>query len=393
LAGTSLLLELAIRIHEYQQRQKQIDKNFQDLPYLIVFFDHEEPGALGSKTFVEYFRVEKIASNISFFINIDSIGYRGASPIIQTYPYEHQGISLFSPRWLVALMSQAAFVVNYEGLCIGHPDIFTSLIHQALRYHWISIRYLSDDGPFVWAGVPSLLFTDLEIFFEGNRDYHKITYQSRNLDVDILQQAGDILSVFIIATENIVFPEISKSKGLFWKIISKIWEKIRNNILLGLDHYLMFGPWTFGFVELLSLSLIMITVIYFTSFQELRKVNSNTYGITHRLLFLHLIFIIFALLMDTAFAFEILLISFPALICIHFQWFNIISGCICGIYCILFLYMDLNSMKVFGMRGNAIRELRLVFLILMYIIHSLSMFCYCCDYFLKKRKQSHLHPD
>ena len=73
---------------------------------MFVFFDHKDPGSLGSKTFVDYYKIAKHVSQIAYFINVDSIGYRGASPIVQTLPYEDKGATIFTPKWLAHAMVQ-----------------------------------------------------------------------------------------------------------------------------------------------------------------------------------------------------------------------------------------------------------------------------------------------
>jgi hypothetical protein len=46
---------------------------------------------------------------------------------------------------------------------VGHNGFFSSLGYQGSRYHLMAIPFLSDDGPFTWVGVPSLLFTDYDV--------------------------------------------------------------------------------------------------------------------------------------------------------------------------------------------------------------------------------------
>jgi hypothetical protein len=61
------------------------------------------------------------------------------------------------------LTDLAAYVSVEEGMNVGHQNLGQSIKYQAFRYHLISVPLLADDGPFAWAGVPSLLFTDFDV--------------------------------------------------------------------------------------------------------------------------------------------------------------------------------------------------------------------------------------
>lgn len=115
---------------------------------------------------------------MAYFVDVDSIGFKGSIPLLQTFPYEHAGKTRFSPRWLARMMIQSSAslrkfirILMYKeppkqrlsvyNMGIGNSlNWFHSLRYQMSRYHLISVRYLNDDGPFVWRDVPSLLFTD-----------------------------------------------------------------------------------------------------------------------------------------------------------------------------------------------------------------------------------------
>lgn len=118
---------------------------------------------------------------IAYFIDVDSIGFKGSIPLLQTFPYEHAGKTKFSPGWLARMMIQSTASLrtllrpvshfykleppknrlSVYNLGIGSSlNAFHSLRYQMSRYHLISVRYLNDDGPFVWQDIPSLLFTD-----------------------------------------------------------------------------------------------------------------------------------------------------------------------------------------------------------------------------------------
>lgn len=111
---------------------------------------------------------------IAFVVVVDSIGVRGTYPVLQTVGYEHTGYTTYTPRWLAQLMIMASSsvakrfksaVATHSGplptrLSIGHKSPLYSFLYQLTRYHLISSRYINDDGPFAWSGIPSTLFTN-----------------------------------------------------------------------------------------------------------------------------------------------------------------------------------------------------------------------------------------
>ena len=81
---------------------------------------------------------------------------------------------------------------------VGHQSLAQSIRYQAFRYHLISVPLLADEGPFSWIGVPSLLFTDYDFFFDKNPDYNEPTDLAENIDTDALQKSANILSQFLV---------------------------------------------------------------------------------------------------------------------------------------------------------------------------------------------------
>ncbi|GAM18422.1 hypothetical protein SAMD00019534_015970 [Acytostelium subglobosum LB1] len=266
LAGTGLLIEAIGVLFKLQQKLSFEEQT----PFMFVFFDQEEPGALGSKSLVDHLRVTKSPrGQFAYFLDVDAIGHRLSSgPIIQTYPYEHKQKTLFSPRWIVDHVITAAHRVRQDGISVGNPSLPLTLLYQAHRYHLLSIPFLSDDGPFVWAGVPSVLLTDLDVFYGHNADYHKITDQPSNLDADALSDTAKIVVEFLMSTcgdESIpehlrlnVLDEPSPQNPLYRFILSLL-TSLFETIFSGHAQYLAIGPITLGYFELLSLILMMIT--------------------------------------------------------------------------------------------------------------------------------------
>ncbi|GAM19972.1 hypothetical protein SAMD00019534_031470 [Acytostelium subglobosum LB1] len=274
LAATGLLIET---IGIFFQTQQALPLEEQ-APYMFLFFDQEEPGALGSKSFVDHLRISKNPQQYAYFVDIDAIGHRLApGPILQTYPYEHQHKTHFSPRWLVDHTLASAYRVRPDGISVGNAHLGLSLLYQAHRYHLLSIPFLSDDGPFAWAGVPTILLTDLDIFYGHNPDIHSITDQPSNLDPESLADTSKILMEFLQSTNTdaALPPSSTKStdmqnplKRFTLGLIASLFETIFSGHL----QYLAIGPVSIGYFELLSLIYIMIAFIYFNSFQAYRSV-------------------------------------------------------------------------------------------------------------------------
>ncbi|EFA80460.1 hypothetical protein PPL_07295 [Heterostelium album PN500] len=301
LAGTSLLIELIgqfFKLKQQQQQQQQqqeqeLDQDQQlEVPYMFVFFDQEEPGALGSKSFVDHSRLAKNPKQFAYFINVDAVGHRLAGiPILQTYPYEHKGRTRFSPRWLVdhAIVASYRVLPEQGGLTVGSSHFGMSLLYQAHRYHLLSVPFLSDDGPFSWASVPTIMITDFDAFYGHNPDYHQITDQPSILDADSLEDTGKIILELLLSTvsdqslpSSLVPTEVVtatrsnkpydiKQNPLIRFTLGML-SSCFENIFSGNQQYLAVGPITLGYFEILSLVMIMISYIYFHSFQVYRNI-------------------------------------------------------------------------------------------------------------------------
>jgi len=325
LSGTGLVIETAIQFYKYnqflaKQQPTATGGSYEETPYLFVLFDQEEPGALGSKSFIDHYKIKKNASKYAYFIDVDAIGYKNALPIIQTYPYEHNHQTLFSPRWLVDRMIQSAYQVTLDGISVGNPKIGLSLMYQAHRYHLLSISYLSDDGPFTWSGIDSLLLTDLDIFYGKNPDYHKPTDLPNNLDADHIKTTSNILSHFLLSTiSDYSLPTINQnnnnnnninninnnnnnnekninnnnnnnnnninnnystlppSQQSIWnspilRLFYQLLSSLKDLLFSGNKQYLSIGPICLGFFDLISISLLLLSIIYYTSFKSYREI-------------------------------------------------------------------------------------------------------------------------
>ncbi|KYQ89463.1 hypothetical protein DLAC_10134 [Tieghemostelium lacteum] len=271
LSGTGLLIETCISMYRYQRHLDQ------QVPYLFVFFDQEEPGALGSKSFVDHYKVAKNKHKYAYFIDVDSMGYKDSQPLIVTYPYEHNHQTLFSPRWLVDAMVQASYHIRYDGITVGTSRLTTSLAFQAQKHHLLSIRFLSDDGPFTWSGVDSLLLTDLDLFYGRNVDYHKITDQPKNLDSDLVKDFSLILTQFLVSTstDQSVYSlntSLIDSQGTIKNPLKRLFYQFMKStietIFSGNKQYLIVGPICFGYFDLILFSTFILLLIYLTSYQH-----------------------------------------------------------------------------------------------------------------------------
>ncbi|KYR01038.1 hypothetical protein DLAC_02125 [Tieghemostelium lacteum] len=280
LAAVGMMMETIIEIYKYQQQSSESNQT----PYMFVFFDQTEPGSLGSKSFVDYHQIAKNPKKFAYYIDLNAIGYKDSlGAIIQTYPYEHKQQTLFSPVWLVNQMVQSGYQVTEQGIQVGYAHIPGSLIYQAHRYHLHSIPYLSDDGPFTWSGVDSLLLTDLDVFYSTNPDHRQISDQIQNLDPDQLKMVSDMLINFLVSTnsEESIQPnsntiELSKiSNSTLMRFLLHQFENLFDLLFPARKQYLFIGPIALHYFELLSISYLLITIIYYYSFIKYRDINTS----------------------------------------------------------------------------------------------------------------------
>eukprot|EP01133_Synstelium_polycarpum_P005612 gene5612-6470_t len=394
LAGTGLLIEMATAFAKYAAEARRRPGAEPETPYMFVFFDHEEPGALGSRTFVEYYKMNR--NNLAYFIDVDAVGHRLGRPIVQTYPYEHDGQTMFSPKWLVGSMVTAAYRVRHDGIGVGSPRLPQSLMYQAHRYHLLSIPFLSDDGPFTWQGIDSVLITDLDVFYGKNPDYHKITDQPANLDAPVLEETANILSHFLIATRSDdAIPRRPKPSALIHpilRLLNNLVDTIHDLLFAGHKQYLTIGPLCLASSTPNSNSNSNTDSeshtpngdadIYYrkksnqqqrygggvanagstidTTPSNQRTISSHddallaqlaTPSLTastsffptnfrgYRLLFFHLFVLSIISLIDTVYTFEILSLAFLSLSTIHLHHYNLnlISGFTSGVFCANFI--------------------------------------------------------
>jgi len=276
------------------------------------------------------------------------------------------------------------------------------LAYQGTRYHLISVPHLSDEGPFTWLGIPSILFTDFDIFNRENfPDYRQISDQPQNLNVDALQQSATILSYFMLITEEpavLTQAVVTPPNNLIAKTLVRIVKFVQNTILGGYDQYIASGAFSLGFLELASISLCLLFIIHQTSFQAYRELckacmseplNIVARLINHRILFFHLILMVIAICIDTVCAFFMILLGFAALRCIHIRHLNLVTALACCALCCNFLIMDITQMSDYGRRGPKTKELRFMFLTILYAVHSLGVLLYGADYYIKSKLKPH----
>ncbi|KAN0022861.1 hypothetical protein ACTFIU_005602 [Dictyostelium citrinum] len=286
LSGTGLVIEEAIALFKHQEVVSKMKGIPNDTPYMFILFDQENPGALGSRSFVSNNKISKMASQsqIAYFLNIDAIG--NDKVMIQTLPYEHKHQTLFTPRWLVNSMIQSAYSVNpVDGIAVGSSNVGVSVMYQAHRYHLHSISYLGDEGPFTWAGVDSLLLTDNDYFYGENshssNDIEKpfisgeLSDQPNHLDPDLLKETADMVYHFLLATSDSSsiprkdFKNFSTSPTI--NLLLSTLEKLLNLFFSGNSQYLFIGPIGLGYFQLILISLFLLLFIYFTTFKNYRE--------------------------------------------------------------------------------------------------------------------------
>jgi len=210
--------------------------------------------------------------------------------------------------------------------------------------------------------------------------------------------------------------------------------EILGMLISGFDQYMQIGPIVLGFWDMASLSFLMISFVYHTSVYKYRLVSPKDSFLddisssesesgdadnegdgdtiihtvlsegnttvsyeyapkkwkSYKVLIIHLVLMGVAVFMDTVFAFQMLLLGMLALTTIYVDvlYINVNTGFLCGVLCANFLYKDFHLIRKFGLRSGDVRELKLSFLIFVYLLHTFLLIIYGYDYRRKKARQS-----
>lgn len=157
---------------------------------LLVSFDGEEQGALGSKHFVEQLSVEE-RETIDAMISVESVGWKDGDPVLHIFEYDSAWDSQrkqIAPGWLVRSMIESAHAAG-ERIHVG--DKYISLFYQ-VTVRLAEMGFYSDDYPFVSHGIPGLF---LSCFYLTNfyPEYHTGQDSLDQIGEEQLASAGRIV--------------------------------------------------------------------------------------------------------------------------------------------------------------------------------------------------------
>jgi len=334
-------------------------------------------------------------------------------------------------------------------LKIGSKGKLWSLLYQAYRYHWSHFGNEEEDDTggeaFSWCGVPSTLLTDFDAVFDPSPHFGKLSDQLPTLEQSRVSDFAKILSAFILGSHHHPRFAMNYTSGEFldslhlggtWcKFIRNFHEVVSSYIS---RQYIGMGPYVFGFVEVASVSFVIIAVVCLNSVGHYKMVYPSSEQTDaedlltetegegdseedttdnednpssssphhhhalkprevlpgHTILLVHMIFMGVAVIVDTIFAFGMLTLSLFALFTIHFHRFyiNVIAGFVCCLLCANFLSRDIIIIaSTFSVWKGGAGDLWFAALILMYSLHVVLLLFYGYDYrFQLERLKRHV---
>jgi Zn-dependent M28 family amino/carboxypeptidase len=159
-------------------------------PVMIVFFNREEDGLLGSREFVASL-AKRAARRVSEAHVFEMVGYRSRAPGSQQLP---RGLPIpLTPDagdFLALLANRGSNVIsdNLLGLAARYVPQFPVI---ALQVHFGIERAFadlirSDHAPFWRAGIPAIMWTDTSEF--RNPHYHRQSDTPDTLDYDFMAE-------------------------------------------------------------------------------------------------------------------------------------------------------------------------------------------------------------
>jgi hypothetical protein len=157
-------------------------------PVLIVFFNREEDGLLGSHEFVVDLS-DPCASKISEAHIFEMVGYRDHTPGSQRLPHGLPPLFTSNAGDFLALLANSQSNVIAEGLLALAASYLPDVPVSALKTY-LGIEKLlgdlnrSDHAPFWRAGIPSIMWTDTSEF--RNPHYHLASDKPETLDYEFM---------------------------------------------------------------------------------------------------------------------------------------------------------------------------------------------------------------
>jgi Zn-dependent M28 family amino/carboxypeptidase len=157
-------------------------------PVLIVFFNREEDGLLGSHEFVAGLS-DPCASKISEAHIFEMVGYRDHTPGSQRLPHGLPPLFTSNAGDFLALLANSQSNVIAEDLLALAASYLPDFPVSALKTY-LGIEKLlgdlnrSDHAPFWRAGIPSIMWTDTSEF--RNPHYHLASDKPETLDYEFM---------------------------------------------------------------------------------------------------------------------------------------------------------------------------------------------------------------
>lgn len=176
-------------------------------PAMIVFFNREEDGLLGSREFVAHLAGPQ-AQRIGEAHIFEMVGYRDTAPGSQKLP---AGLPVRTPMagdflGLIANRGSNAIaeqLLSAAACYLPHAPV-TALKTYLGTERFIGHLHRSDHAPFWKAGIPAIMWTDTSEF--RNPHYHQASDTPDTLDYDFLADATRLALARVAAMRGIGHP-------------------------------------------------------------------------------------------------------------------------------------------------------------------------------------------
>jgi Zn-dependent M28 family amino/carboxypeptidase len=168
---------------------------------MIVFFNREEDGLLGSSEFVASLS-ETSADKIGEAHIFEMVGYRDRTPRSQRLPYGVPPLFTSDAGDFLALLANAGSNAIADNLLKLAASYIPKFPVTALKTYFGVEKILgdlnrSDHAPFWRAGIPSVMWTDTSEF--RNPHYHLTSDTPETLDYDFMADVTKLAMARIIA--------------------------------------------------------------------------------------------------------------------------------------------------------------------------------------------------
>ncbi len=187
-SGCALLLEFA----------REISSTPLEHGIRLVFFDREETDLGGSRDFVNALD-ERRREAVLAVVNFDMVGYAEGAPLILPLPVrEGARAGTPTPAWLVHAVGRAGEAVGFE------PGFGARRMPLAAQWAVRSLRlgYAGDSEPFLAAGVPAVLLSDLSLLRPFDQ-HHLPGDTIEGLDAGRLEAWGELLAATVLRLDRL----------------------------------------------------------------------------------------------------------------------------------------------------------------------------------------------